>query len=181
MMPAIYTLGFLFFAFAFQDLRAQDSDFEEMGNNEIKLNLLYGVFEIIEIHYERIISDHIGLGFSGSYFFDQDAEIRGLALPYFRFYPSGSLRAEGFFIEANSGVVATETTDEYYIGGPNGISFQSEDESAVSFGFGVAIGGKFITRSGIFGEAYGGVGRIYNQDDNVEFYPRIGLTMGYRF
>jgi hypothetical protein len=182
MKRTIQILALFLITCIFQNAHAQDTDFEELGNNEVKLNLLYGVFEIIEVHYERILSDNIGLGFSGSYFFDQDTDIRGLALPYFRFYPSGSSRAEGFFIEANSGVVVTEqfTFEEPSIGFGQPSS-QGFDETLVSFGFGVAIGGKFVTRSGVFGEAYGGVGRIYNQDDFVEFYPRFGLNMGYRF
>jgi hypothetical protein len=159
--------------------KAQPSEEIDFRRNEIKLNLIYGLFEIGELTYERIINNNMGVGFSGAYFFGEDSEIRALALPYFRFYTADDRQAKGFFIEANSGLVVSESEVVTVIA-PSGIEVAKE-ETYYSFGFGVAVGGKFVSQSGLFGEIYGGLGREFKDESSLEIYPRSGLSLGYRF
>jgi len=51
----------------------------------------------------------------------------------------------------------------------------------LSYGFGVAVGGKFVSKTGLFGEIYGGIGREFLDESFIEVYPRVGLNFGYRF
>ena len=170
-------LGFLFIV-GTTNISAQDLYTEEDGKNEIKLNLFYGVLEILELHYERVLNGAIGVGISGSYHFDEFSDFDALLLPYLRFYPSKSRRAEGFFIEANTGLMLTN--EERFILLPNGNSI-IEDDTQTNFGFGVAVGGKFVSRSGFTGEVYLGLGRVFGDQTSFEAYPRAGINFGYRF
>lgn len=173
LFPAIFCLIFL-------TGYGQEQSDQDLSKNELKLNLAYGLFEIIEISYERILNNNMGVGFSGAYFLDDGSDLTALALPFFRFYTSDDRHAKGFFIEANSGLVVSETEVITIFNEMN----QEEEisvEDEYSFGFGVAVGGKFVSDSGLFGEIYGGIGREFRDASDLEVYPRVGLVMGYRF
>jgi hypothetical protein len=98
-------------------------------------------------------------------------------LPYFRFYPSERQKAEGFFLEANTGVIFSEEDVFEYFPGNSLIT----GENRTGFGLGVAIGGKFISKRGLFGEVLGGLGREFNDETSIEIYPRVGINFGFRF
>lgn len=149
------------------------------GLNELKFNAGTALFELLEFSYERILNDDMGIGISASYSTLEDQNYRGGILPYFRFYPSEKRVASGFFLEANTGVIFSEGGGFLEI---NQDGFLYEDgEQYFSYGFGVAIGGKFVSKTGLFGELYGGVGREFLDDSYIEVYPRVGLNFGYRF
>ncbi|MFT6998276.1 MAG: hypothetical protein ACJAQ4_002037 [Cryomorphaceae bacterium] len=149
----------------------------ELGQTEIKFNMGTALFELIELSYERILNGDAGVGISTAYSFAESSEFRGMILPYFRFYPSERQKAEGFFLEANTGVIFSEE-DVFESFPGNG---QITSENRTGFGLGVAIGGKFISKRGLFGEVLGGLGREFNDKTSIEIYPRVGINFGFRF
>lgn len=152
----------------------------EIGCTELKFNMGTALFELIEVSYERILNNDMGVGLSASYSFDEFSDLKGMILPYFRFYPSESRRAKGFFLEANTGLIFSEAL-YYDYSSPNFNYGQSQYENRVGFGLGVAAGGKFISKRGLFGEVVGGIGREFNDETILDFYPRVGINFGYRF
>lgn len=151
----------------------------ELGQTEIKFNMGTALFELIELSYERILNGDAGVGISTAYSFDESSEFRGMILPYFRFYPSERQKAEGFFLEANTGVIFSEDNIIEYSPYPG--SGQNNRENRAGFGLGVAVGGKFISKRGLFGEVLGGLGREFNDETFIEIYPRVGINFGFRF
>lgn len=65
----------------------------------------------------------------------------------------------------------------------------SKLEKVTDFGFGIGIGGKWITSNGLFLETNFGVGRNMFVKDNPQenfyreykIFPRFGINIGYRF
>lgn len=156
-----------------------DTKDKRYGLNELKFNAGTALFELLELSYERVLNNDMGIGISGSYSTLEGIDYRGAILPYFRFYPSEKQVASGFFLEANTGVIFSESTG-FIIRDING-QYVEDDERFVSYGFGVALGGKFVSKTGLFGEIYGGVGREFLDESFIEVYPRVGLNFGYRF
>lgn len=150
------------------------------GKNELKLNMLYGVLGIAELTYERVLGDNSGIGISVAARFDDDSNYKLILLPYYRMY-FGQKQASGFFIEANAGLLSHEDGYEhtFYENGVE-VSRTNYSVSENSFGIGVAAGGKFLNKNGFFGEAYLGLGRMFNSELEV-IYPRSGITLGKRF
>lgn len=149
------------------------------GNNDLKINVFYGVLEVLELEYERIINDNVGVGLAANYWFADNSEFEFMALPYFRFYPSEVLHGAGFFIEANLAIVGAEEYNYTYE--PSNNTFNEDSSIGVNMGAGVAAGGKFVSKSGFFGEVTAGVGRVFNDESYVEYYPRLGISFGKRF
>ena len=175
-------LLFAIFILTTSFLQAQRSDEpvdRRENDNEVKFNAGGAVFELFELSYERILNEDMGVGCSLSYFSEETVYYQGAVLPFFRFYPSEKRRAAGLFFEANSGIVFSQNDEIFFI--DEGGAQTEEGENFVSFGFGVAIGGKFISKTGLFGEIYAGLGREFVDDSFIEAYPRVGLNFGYRF
>lgn len=166
-----------FFALGTSICQAQDSSEEKFKlKHEVKLNLIYPLAEIIELNYDLIINEDFSVGLGLNYWFDSDAIIDYQILPYFRFYPLEQKPGAGFFIEANTSILSL-TTDYY------DVSFHSDpvqEETSTVFGMGVATGFKFLSKGNFVTELYGGAGRVIGEDD-TQFYPRFGITLGKRF
>ncbi len=155
---------------------AQETSDPRQGNNDLKINVLYGVLEALELEYERILNDNTGVGLAASYWFNEDSDLNFITIPYFRFYPSDKYHGSGFFIEGNLAVIGSTDYVDYY----DGLYYSYEEENVVNMGAGVAVGGKFMSKSGFFGEVFGGVGRVFGES-YIEVYPRAGITLGRRF
>jgi hypothetical protein len=147
------------------------------GNNELKINLLYVVLEAVELDYERILNQDVSVGLSANYWFAEYSDFNFMAIPYFRFYPAEKLRASGFFIEGNMALIGYDSYESIYRNG----YWTGEEKARVSIGAGIAVGGKFISKSGFFGEVFGGLGRIFDDENYLELYPRVGISIGKRF
>lgn len=173
------TILSIFFAFVYTlNVSAQESFTSgNEGNNELKVNLFYVVLETVELDYERILNQNFSVGLAANYWFNDNSDYNFMALPYFRFYPSDKLRASGFFIEGNMAVIGY---DQFTGGWRDGI-YTEEWDSRVGFGGGIAAGGKFMSKSGFFGEVFGGVGRIFHDLNFPDIYPRAGISIGKRF
>ncbi len=148
------------------------------GDNELKINLAYLLFEIVELNYERLITDEIGVGLGASVWFGGNSDIDFMFNPYFRFYPiDADRRATSFFIEGNAG----------FLGGRELISFHTEngwdsrEDNFVRGGAGIAVGAKFLSKGNFLAEGYLGIGRIFGTPSFPDVYPRVGVTFGKRF
>lgn len=183
-MKKIILSGLLLASALFVNAQSKDTTVTKSGtngNNEIKLNLLMSIVGIPELNYERIVADDQAVGLALLVGLDSDeSDYKFGAIPYYRVY-FGKKKASGFFIEANAAVLNLERNvyqyfeDQYF-----GTYVTSKPSTITRFGLGAAAGGKFLTKSGFIGEAYFGLGRIFGEND-LEAYPRIGITIGKRF
>lgn len=154
-----------------------DQEKSDLLFNEIRLNAGYLLAGIPEISYERILSDETAVGVSIVVVVDTSINYNFGITPYGRFY-FGKKRAAGFFLEANSAIYSAESDGDLYI---NGLRVESGG-SKLGFGFGLGLGGKFLTKGGWVGELLVGVGRNFlNKEEIDEAYPRLGISIGRRF
>ena len=138
------------------------------GNNELKINMAYAIAGFPEITYERILDDGGSVGLSVAFSVEEDIDYNVLAVPFYRLY-FGEKRAAGFFIEANVALFSEDKDD-------------GSTDSALGFGPGLAVGGKFLTRSGWVAEILGGAGRNFlNENEISGVFPRLGVSIGKRF
>jgi len=149
------------------------------GNNEIKINVVYGILGLPELTYERILNDESAIGVSLSVAADDDISWKFGVVPYYRVYFGGK-KASGFFIEGNAALITIKDYDFSNYSPNYSYSGRMEMTKQTTFGLGAAAGGKFLTKRGFIGEAYFGLGRLFkNRFEDI--YPRLGITIGKRF
>lgn len=138
------------------------------GKNEIKVNGLNTILGFPEISYERILNDESGMGFSIGFSADDSIDYKFGVTPYYRFY-FGKKRAAGMFLESNLSIFSAESDN-------------NESENLIGGGFGIGIGGKFLTNNGWIGELIVGAGRNFMNEEGLGgAYPRVGISLGKRF
>ena len=158
--------------------------------NELKFNIPLAIYGMADISYERLVADNMGVGISNAIGLDKPYDWqtakgipeRAIICSYYRLYFSEKKKAAGFFVEGNMAVASQKETDYDYIYDPvTQTSFQQViTQSTTGFGFGAAVGFKLLTKNNIFGDFYGGWGRLFGK--NVyNSYPRLGVCLGKRF
>lgn len=155
---------------------AQSKPIEERLD-QIKLNGLYLVFGMFEIGYERVLNENSGLGIELNIPFDLNTDINFFLTPHYRMY-FGEKHAAGFFGEFHAHYINFEESG--FFNSSN--KFVSRNNSELALGLGV--GGKWITNSGVFFETNIGISRILNISTTPllnQYFPRLGITAGYRF
>lgn len=176
MKKILFLLSFVFSALGFaqtnEEVARNSEPLQQLGDNEFKVNILYTALGVPELTYERLLNDNSGLGLSMGFAVEgpEDMEYRFGVTPYYRMY-FGYKKASGFFIEANA---ASITYVDQYMYDTN------ETQTQTSFGLGAAVGGKFLSRNGLIGEVYAGLGRLFG-DSSLGAYPRFGISLGKRF
>ena len=145
-----------------------------MATNEIKLNLATTLFSLPEISYERVWSNNVGLGLAGRITLNDSYKTRYLLMPYCRFY-FGETPIKSFFVEANLGIMGYRKDE--YTSGPGYVSIENNAKTAGDVGVGIAVGYKYVNRSGFIAELFVGLGRT--ADDRM--YSRCGVSMGKMF
>ncbi len=149
-------------------MNSQENTTGISGKNELKVNGLNTILGFPEISYERILNDESGLGFSIGFSADDSIDYKFGVTPYYRFY-FGKKRAAGMFLESSVSLFSAE-------------SDENKNENLFGGGFGIGIGGKFLTNNGWIGELIVGAGRNFINDDGLDSaYPRIGISFGKRF
>ncbi|MGH1385698.1 hypothetical protein [Kordia sp.] len=149
-------------------MNSQENKTGISGKNELKVNGLNTILGFPEISYERILNDESGLGFSIGFSADDSIDYKFGVTPYYRFY-FGKKRAAGMFLESSVSLFSAE-------------SDKNQNENLFGGGFGIGIGGKFLTNNGWIGELIVGAGRNFINDDGLDSaYPRIGISFGKRF
>ncbi len=150
------------------------------GNNELKLNLAYTIGGFPELNYERIIKDDMSVGVAIIIGLEKDVDYSFGIIPNYRIYFGGK-RANGFFIEGNAALISSNRFFGYYkYDFSTNTSTYYEDKKQTNFGLGAAAGAKFLTKNGFVGEVFLGAGRLFGSN-NVDVYPRAGVTIGKRF
>ena len=154
---------------SFSFLNAQeDPKTTIQGSNELKLNMAYAIAGFPEVTYERIFDDGGSVGLSLAIGIEDDIDYNVIAVPFYRLY-FGEKRAGGFFIEANAALYSEDTNE-------------GTGDTAFGFGPGLAVGGKFLTKSGWVAELLAGAGRNFvNENIISDIYPRLGVSLGKRF
>lgn len=153
------------------------------------LNLI--VFKAPQFSYEYLLNDESSVGLSvmfnlekpedgsfidGPYYYEKFT-----FTPYYRRFFSKNY-ARGFFFEVFSMYNVQGDFDGTWDNGFQNITYS--DETSSNLAFGVSLGGKLVSKGGFVVEFYGGVGRniiIGNKDIGLEFLPRLGISLGYRF
>jgi len=153
------------------------------GNNELRINLLMAIIGSPEVNYERYFSDNMGVGLAVAVSLDKPSNMsmRSMFTPFYRLY-FGNRKASGFFIEGNMAVVGQNQITSSYSYDQNGYIYQTTPISSTTtnFGFGAAVGAKFLARNGFIGEVFLGGGRLFGESIS-QVYPRIGVCLGKRF
>lgn len=147
------------------------------GKNELKINLLSTLFSLPEISYERLIANDMSVGVSVMFRLEDDTDINFGIVPNYRIY-FGAKKAAGFFVEGNAAIINSK--NDYYLSYssyPAGQALSYKNET--NLGLGLAVGGKFLTKSGLVVETYLGLGRVFG-NNNLDAYPRVGISIGKR-
>lgn len=187
-------LGLLLFT-SFAIFAQDDMQVEKVKHHEIKVNAFnLIIFKSADFSYEYLLDSESSIGatvlFNLQNHEDRDFEDgpvyreKFAFTPYYRRYFS-SKHAWGFFLEAFGMYSVQEDIDEYnYLDEFGEYQYVYSDETSNSIGFGMAVGGKFVSKKGFLFEVFGGVGRnitTSNNDVGTEFVPRLGATLGWRF
>ncbi|WP_452227387.1 DUF3575 domain-containing protein [Lacinutrix cladophorae] len=188
-------LGLILFC-SFATFAQQDMQKEKVKHSEIKVNAFnLIVFKAVDFSYEYLIDSESSVGASVLFNLQnrEDREFEDGPIynekfaftPYYRRYFS-SKYAWGFFLEAFGMYSIQEDTDEDYIYNSFNDDYEYiyTDETSNNLAFGMAVGGKFVSKKGFLFEVFGGVGRnisTSNNDVGSEFVPRLGTILGWRF
>lgn len=167
-------------------------DAEAFGKHEFSLN----IFSLIststfDISYERIldVGNSFGINmqivgdseFSNDYGYSKKFAIS----PYYRMYflNRKDFGAKGFFVEVSTTIASLKySEDDDYNSGYYYDSYTNNttpDETKGAFGFGAAIGRKWINRKGATLEIVGGMGKYVGEE--MGGFGKFGITIGKRF
>lgn len=161
--------------------QAQSTD-SVPGRNEIRLNIPLTIAGLLELNYERLVENNVGVGLAMATAIDNPDRMpyRSQFMPYGRLY-FGKKFGAGFFIEVNAiGTRVRDIYNEWYLDSTGNYIYTKVDESRFCFGFGAAAGVKLITWNGYVGEIYAGGGRLFGNAPLPGYY-RAGITLGKRF
>ena len=162
---------------------SQTESSNDSYQNELRINLMMAILGLPELNYERYISDNMGVGLAVAISVEKAStmSLRSMFTPFYRLY-FGNKKASGFFIEGNMAVIGQNQTISNYVYDQNGITYQTivTTRSTTNFGFGAAVGAKFLARNGFVGEVFVGGGRLLGESID-QAYPRVGICLGKRF
>ena len=145
---------------------------------EVKVNGLSVIFNAIDIEFERTINAESSFGISTFYSFGDQFDNLKYVSPYYRVY-FGKKHAAGFFVEG-FGMLNSQEEIKSTIVGPSSISLMRGN--VTDFALGVGIGGKWITKKGLIGQANLGVGRnLFHTGLGDEYVFKLGISIGFGF
>lgn len=147
------------------------------AQQEIKIDIFDALaLKTIEVSYEHYLNDQSSVGLSALVNFEKNSadfkynEKRAIT-PFFRHYfttdSQWNFFGEGFF-SLNFGEIETSSGSNMY-------------EDYTDGAFGVAVGTKYLTESGMSIDIYGGLGRNLFNNNSPVVVPRVGVNVGYRF
>jgi hypothetical protein len=170
-----FTVLLLFFATTFSLAQEAETEYPQDIDKkyEFKVNVLTLVAgPWIDASFEKLINEESSYGLSATYNTNTDESDLNYAItPYYRRYFSGKF-ARGFFVEGFGALFSARDYEGFY-------NYNNEFETG--FAMGVSVGGKFVSKKGFTTELLLGVGRNLIRDSNYEGFPRIGISVGYRF
>ena len=135
--------------------------------NEIKVNIIYPIWGMGEISYERSLSKHSSVGISAFMDF-KEAKNSFFVTPHYRYYFAET--GKGFYLEGQS--IIGKSNDK------NLFSAESANGKMI-FGIGGGGGYKLVMKNNWFFDANVTVGSFLNENKDLYFKP--GLSFGKRF
>lgn len=162
-------LSFLTQCFMAQEKEEFPQDIDK--KTEFKINVLTLIAgPWLDVSYERLIDEESSYGLAVTYNTNTNESSLNYAItPYYRRYFSGKF-ARGFFIEG-FGALFSANEDAFFY----------NNDFETNFAMGVSVGGKFVSKKGFTTELLLGIGRNLVRNTNYEGFPRIGISVGYRF
>lgn len=154
------------------------------AQQEVKIDILDALaLKTIEASYEHYINEDSSVGLSLLFNFEKrTADFRynedQMITPYFRHYFSARKVWNTYgelFIGYNKGKKKTEVP---LIGSDK---IETKYENYTDGALGVAIGAKYLSKSGFLVDVYGGLGRNLFNKISPTIVPRVGVNIGYRF
>jgi len=168
---------------------------EKKKAHEVKINAFNTViFKNLEFSYEYLINKESSAGVAITLNLNDDIYAEPTyndtfsLTPFYRRFFSRKY-AWGFFMEGFGmyNIQRNYAYDYYYedvTPGSSIVRSADYDENIHNFALGMSLGAKFVSSKGFAFEFYGGIGRNLfssNSQDNFEFVPRLGISLGYRF
>ena len=149
------------------------------AQKEIKLDIADAlVIKTLELSYEHYIGTQSSVGISALFSFEKKtSDFRyneyQMFTPYFRHYfttdQTWNLFGE-LFLGINSGYKEIKLEDD-------STSYKNYSDGA----FGIAVGSKYISDSGLTVGLHAGLGRNLFSSDSPIIVPRVGVNVGWRF
>ncbi len=160
----------------------QEDKQSPIKQNEVKINALFLVIGAFEGTYERLLNEESGVGISVFLPFDDDIDLKYYVSPYYRMY-FGKKYASGFFVEG-FGMLNSYNNNTLIFNDQFDLII-TEQKNVTDFALGISVGGKWVTKRGMFAELNFGVGRNLfnsnNDNDFDEFVGKAAISIGYRF
>lgn len=140
--------------------------------HEIKINALTLIAaKWIDASYEYLINEESSFGTALTLNTDSnESNLKYAITPYYRRYFSGKY-SRGFFVEGFG--MFFSARESFFI--------NTNSNYKAGVGFGVSVGGKFVSKKGFTTELLLGVGRNLTKSEYVKAIGRIGISVGYRF
>ncbi len=175
----LLVLGFTSFG---QEGKTQN---DSSSKNVIKLNILYTVFDAIEISYDRNLSSNLTVGFSYSQYFEKkefhEFPYRNIGVS-FRSYFMNKKEHQGFYLEYGLSHFTMVELKYGYVEEENLTRYYSNDNEVVSaIASNLVAGGKFVRKGGFIGEVEFGVTKPHSGDIGEFTYPKAAIRLGYTF
>lgn len=169
---SLFSLGF-----------SQTKDTISFPKNEIKGNAAYLLGAFPEFSYERILNNESSIGVSLGFSIDETITTTFELTPYYRHF-FGKKPAAGFYAEGFT--MINSVSPEHYLYNPATQITTYHKDSYTNFAVGFGLGGKWVSKKGFVFEIGAGIGRnltnsIKNENNDLTFVGRGGITFGYRF
>lgn len=190
-MKKFYVAALLLFsismAFSQEEKEISTIDQRETGQNELSINAFNLVaFGIVDVAYERVISENSTWAIEGFYYpsknqeFNDDAYYKRLSLTgkYKHFF--SSTFARGFYVNG-FGMLSSGDYDTEYVFDYSNDSYYYESEDYTDFAIGFGLGGKFVSPGGFLLDLNGGIGRNLFSSNSPEIIGQFMVNLGYRF
>lgn len=155
---------------------SQEKEEPNFKENELKINAAFLVAGVLEITYERLLTEDSGVGISFLYGKREDVNSFYSVTPYYRAY-FGKKPAAGFFVEGFGMLNSEVETYAYY----DGQNYNQDEKRYTDFALGFGLGSKWVHKRGFVFEINAGVGRNLFNNNIYDVVPRAGITLGYRF
>ena len=164
----------------------ESPDPRDTAEQELSINAFnLVVFGIVDLSYERIISENSTWAVEGFYHpgkddYFNDAYYKKLSLTgkYKHFFSSNYAR--GFYVHG-FGMLSNGDyeTDYYYDDISQDYVYETNDYTDFAIGFG--LGGKFVSKGGFLLDLSAGVGRNLFSTESPEIVGQFMVNLGYRF
>ena len=180
----IFTIFTVLFSLRAQERNSQQESGSERKNDILADPILLISVPMINVSYERLISQNMGIGVNAMITLNDDVDDFRQVSPYFRYY-LGRKYASGFFFEGF--VPITNSLTEVYteINENNYYSYNYiGDQNITTVGVGFGVGGKWVIKDKLVIEASGGIARRFgdfNRYNTGGVTGKIMAGIGYRF